>query len=66
MKQGVVKEGYDAEEIMGIGDETFWSPQLGLYVGKDGRTALFMVGGRDIKDSKGPATALARATVERM
>lgn len=66
LKQGVVKEGYDAEEMPDIGDEAFWSPQLGLYVGKGGRTALFMIGSHDIKDSKAPAIALARATVDRM
>lgn len=66
MKQGVVAEGYDAEEVIGVGDEAFWAPQSGFYVGKGGRTALFIVGAGDIKDSKAPTIALARATVGRM
>ena len=66
LKQGVVAEGYDAEEIGGIGDEAFWSHQSGLYVGKGGRTAIYVVGAGDIKDSKGPTVALAQATAGRI
>lgn len=66
LKKGVVAEGYDAEEIGGIGDEAFWSHQSGLYVGKGGRTAIYVVGGGNIKDSKGPTVALAQATAGRI
>lgn len=66
MKAGVANEGYKTEDVAGIGDAAFWSPDAGLYVEKGGRTAIYIVGGNGMKDPKGPSEALARATIDRM
>ncbi|QIL01874.1 hypothetical protein G7078_03105 [Sphingomonas sinipercae] len=66
-KKGVVDQGSKIEPIAGIGDEAFWSDDFGLYVGKGGRTAiyLFAVGGQDATN-KAKTIELAKATVQRL
>ena len=65
LRQGVVDAGGSAEAVPGLGDSAFWSADYGLYVGKDNRTAIYLIGGRGITDPKASAIALAGAPVAR-
>ena len=68
LKEGVVGQGYSVEPVAGLGDEAFWSPEAGLYVGKGQRSAIYLVGvgGSDPAADKQRAIDLAKATVARL
>ena len=67
-KAGVVGQGFAVEPVAGLGDEAFWSPEAGLYVGKGNRSAIYLVGvgGADPADNKQRAIDLAQATVGKL
>ena len=68
MRHGLVAEKATIEEVPGIGDGAIYTPEYGLYVGKGGRTAVYMlgVGGLDQGEAKQRMIALAQATVSRL
>jgi len=68
LRKGVEEQGYAVEEVAGLGDSAFWSNDVGLYVGKGNRTAIYLVrvGGEGEAQSKERAIALAKATVARL
>lgn len=68
LKAGVVGQGFAVEPVAGLGDEAFWSPEAGLYVGKGQRSAIYLVGvgGSDPAADRQRAIDLAKATVARL
>ena len=63
---GAKEQGYELEPVNGVGDEAFYSSQIGLYVGKGNRTAIYMLGAGGLKDAKERTVAVARATADRL
>lgn len=66
MKKGVTDQGYSIEPIPDVGDQAFWSKDVGLYVGKGNRTAIYLLAIGAEKESRERTVDLARATVERL
>jgi len=60
------EQGYELEPVNGLGDEAFYSSQIGLYVGKGDRTAIYPLGAGGLKDAKERTVAVARATADRL
>ena len=60
------EQGYELEPVNGVGDEAFYSSQIGLYVGKGNRTAIYLLGAGGLKDAKERTVAVARATADRL
>ena len=60
------EQGYELEPVNGLGDEAFYSSQIGLYVGKGDRTAIYLLGAEGLKDAKERTVAVARATADRL
>ena len=63
---GAKEQGYELEPVNGVGDEAFYSSQIGLYVGKGNRTAIYLLGAGGLKDAKERTIAVARATADRV
>jgi hypothetical protein len=63
---GAKEQGYELEPVNGVGDEAFYSSQIGLYVGKGNRTAIYLLGAGGLKDAKERTVAVARATADRL
>ena len=66
VKAGAHAQGYVLEPVSGIGDEAYYSREIGLYVGKGNRTAIYLLGAEGLKDAKERSIALARATSGRL
>ncbi|MEO5972691.1 MAG: hypothetical protein ABIP91_04935 [Sphingomicrobium sp.] len=66
VKAGAQAQGYVLEPVSGIGDEAYYSREIGLYVGKGDRTAIYLLGAGGLKDAKERSIALARATAGRL
>ena len=66
VKAGAEEQGYKLEPIIGVGDAAYYSPDIGLYVGKGNRTAIYLLAANGMTDSKERSIALARATVGRL
>ncbi len=66
MKKGVTDAGYSVEPVDGLGDQAFWSSDVGLYVGKGNRTAIYLLGIGSEKADKDRTIALAKATLSRL
>lgn len=68
LRRGLEEQGFSVEPVEGIGDQAFWSNEAGLYVGKGGRSAIYLVGigGAGESDNKAKAFELARATVGKL
>ena len=64
--EGAQAQGYDLEPVAGIGDEAYYSREVGLYVGKGNRTAIYLLGAGGLSDAKERTLALARATEGRL
>lgn len=64
--EGARAQGYDLEPLAGIGDEAYYSREVGLYVGKGDRTAIYLLGAGGLSDAKERTLALARATAGRL
>lgn len=63
---GAKAQGYDLEPLAGLGDEAYYSREVGLYVGKGNRTAIYLLGIGGLSDAKERTIALARATAGRL
>jgi hypothetical protein len=63
---GAKQQGYDLEPLAGIGDEAYYSREIGLYVGKGNRTAIYLLGIGGLSDARERTIALARATAGRL
>ena len=59
-------QGYELEPVSVIGEEAYYSREIGLYVGKGNRTAIYLLGAGGLKDAKERTVALARATSGRL
>jgi hypothetical protein len=59
-------EGYELEPVSGVGDEAYYSREIGLYVGKGNRTAIYLLGVGGLSDAKERTVTLARATADRL
>ena len=59
-------QGYELEPVNGLGDEAYYSREIGLYVGKGNRTAIYLLGAGGLKDAKERTVAVARATADRL
>ena len=59
-------QGYELEPVNGVGDEAYYSREIGLYVGKGNRTAIYLLGAGGLKDAKERTVAVARATADRL
>jgi hypothetical protein len=66
VKAGAQEQGYVLEPVSGIGDEAYYSREIGLYVGKGKRTAIYLLDAGGLKDAKERSVALARATSGRL
>lgn len=66
MRKGVADQGYSIEPVNGLGDESFWSKEAGLYVGKGNRTAIYLLGIGGVADTKDKTIELAKSTVGRL
>ena len=66
LRAGVEAEKGTIEEIAGIGDAAFYTPEFGLYVGKGNRTAIYLLGAGGMTDARERSIALAKATVGRL
>ena len=60
------EQGYEVEPVSGIGDEAYYSREIGLYVGKGDRSAIYLLGAGGLSDAKQRTVALARATAGRL
>ena len=60
------EQGYDVEPVPGIGDEAYYSREVGLHVGKGNRSAIYLLGAGGLSDAKERTVALARATADRL
>ena len=65
LRKGVTDAGGTAEPVGGLGDDAFWSPDYGLYVGKGNSTGIYLLAAGGMTDARERAIALARATSER-
>ena len=64
--EGAKAQGYSLEPVPGLGDQAYYSPDVGLYVGKGQRTAHYLLAANGMDDPKTKAIALARETVGRL
>ena len=66
VKAGAEEQGYKLEPVIGVGDAAYYSPDIGLYVGKGSRTAIYLLAANGMTDAKERSIALARSTVGRL
>lgn len=66
VKKGAEEQGYELEPVIGVGDAAYYSPDIGLYVGKGNKTAIYLLAANGMNDAKERSIALARATVGRL
>ncbi|MEO6359176.1 MAG: hypothetical protein ABIO43_01205 [Sphingomicrobium sp.] len=59
-------QGYKFEAIPGIGDAAYYSPDVGLYVGRGNRTAIYLLGAGGMDDARDRVIALAKETASRI
>ena len=64
--EGARAQGFALEPVEGLGDAAWYSPEVGLYVGKGQRTAHYLLAANGMGDPKGKVIALARDTVGRL
>lgn len=64
--EGARAQGYVLEPVEGVGDAAWYSPDVGLYVGKGQRTAHYLLGANGMGDPKGKIIELARQTAGRL
>ncbi|MFL6734537.1 MAG: hypothetical protein ACJ8EY_07565 [Sphingomicrobium sp.] len=55
-------QGYKMESVAGVGDGAYYSPDIGLYVGHGGRTAIYLLGVGGLPDPRERLVALAKET----
>lgn len=63
---GAKEQGYELEPVSINGEEAYYSREIGLYVGKGNRTAIYLLGAGGLKDAKERTVALALATSGRL
>lgn len=66
VKSGAEAQGYKFEAVPGLGDAAYYSADVGLYVGKGNRTAIYLLAANGMEDQRGKVIALARETVGRL
>ena len=66
LKAGAQAQGYKLEPITGVGDAAYYSTDIGLYVGKGQRTAIYLLGAGGMTDAKERSIALAKASIDRL
>jgi hypothetical protein len=66
VKAGAEEQGYKLEPVIGVGDAAYYSPDIGLYVGKGNKTAIYLLAAHGMTDAKERSISLARATVGRL
>jgi hypothetical protein len=66
VKAGAEEQGYKLEPVIGVGDAAYYSPDIGLYVGKGNRTAIYLLAANGMTDARERSITLARATVSRL
>jgi len=66
VKSGAEAQGYKFGSVPGLGDAAYYSAEVGLYVGKGNRTAIYLLAANGMDDPKGKVIALARDTVGRL
>lgn len=66
VKAGAEAQGYKLEPVMGVGDAAYYSSDIGLYVGKGNKTAIYLLAAHGMPDAKERSISLARATVGRL
>lgn len=66
VKSGAEAQGFGFEAVPALGDQAFYSADVGLYVGKGNRTAIYLLAANGMTDPKGKVIALARETVGRL
>ena len=66
VKAGAEEQGYKLDPVIGVGDAAYYSPDIGLYVGKGSRTAIYLLAANGMTDAKERSIALARQTVGRL
>lgn len=66
VKSGAEAQGYKFESVPGLGDAAYYSADVGLYVGKGNRTAIYLLAANGLDDPRGKVIALARETVGRL
>lgn len=66
VKSGAEAQGYKFETVPGLGDAAYYSSEVGLYVGKGNRTAIYLLAANGMEDQKAKVIALARETAARL
>jgi hypothetical protein len=66
VKAGAEEQGYKLEPVIGVGDAAYYSSDIGLYVGKGNKTAIYLLAANGMADAKERSISLARATVGRL
>jgi len=66
VKAAAEEQGYKLEPVIGVGDAAYYSSDIGLYVGKGNKTAIYLLAAHGMTDAKDRSISLARATVERL
>lgn len=66
LKSQAEAQGYKFEAAPGIGDAAYYSPDVGLYVGRGNRTAIYLLGAGGMNDAKERVVALAKETAPRI
>lgn len=66
VKAGAEEQGYKLEPVTGVGDAAYYSSDIGLYVGKGNKTAIYLLAAHGMTDAKERSISLARATVGRL
>jgi hypothetical protein len=66
VKSGAEAQGFRFEPVSNLGDAAFYSADVGLYVGKGDRTAIYLLAANGMTDPKAKVIALARETIGRL
>ncbi len=68
LRPGITAQGGTMEDVPGLGDGAFFSPQYGLYVEHRGRSGIYLIGDNSIPDERERQMAidLAKATISRL
>lgn len=66
VRKAAEDQGYRLDPVAGVGDAAYYSADIGLYVGKGNRTAIYLLGANGMSDARERSIALARATQARL
>lgn len=66
VKAAAEEQGYKLGPVAGVGDAAYYSSDIGLYVGKGNKTAIYLLAAHGMTDARERSISLARATIGRL